>query len=440
MSFYLGNKFMNNKINRRDFAKNLAYSTLGVSVLGETLGKSANDSNHYFGKAKHAIIITLSGGISHVDSFDPKEKDTNGGIKPISTNVEGINVSQYFPGIAKHADKYSILRSMTSKNGSHEGSTYQLKTSYNRSAQIIHPTIGPIRSFLKGKIHKTLPDTILIGTPNDHPKQGYLDAKYTPLPIYNPEEGIRYSKIKTTDENINNRMRILHSMNDIFNKTNSIRSAKDYTVLYDDAIKAIKSDDIVAFDLTKESVQRRESYGMNPFGQGCLLATRLIDAGISVIELNIGGWDNHNDIVDNMKSRTPILDKALAALFNDLTVNGKIKETLIVVESEFGRTPVYREDGKLLPYSKNNGRDHFVSAFSCIIGGCGIGGKIIGKTDAFGETIEDRPISFGELNSTIAYMLGIKHDQIWLSPPESSSPGRPFTIGNGAKPIIEIIM
>jgi hypothetical protein len=427
---------INNNTSRREFAKNLAYSTLGVSILGNEL--KATESKK-FGQAKHAIIITLSGGMSHVDSFDPKEESTNAGIKPINTNVEGITVSQYFPGLAKHADKFSILRGMTSKNGSHEGSTYMLKTSYNKSALLTHPTIGPIKTFLKGRTHQTLPDTVLISCPSDHPKNGYLNASYTPLPIINPVEGLRYSKTLVSGEAMSNRMKILDGLNDVFRKKVNNPQISSYTTLYDETMKTLRSKDLEAFDLTKETTVKRESYGMDTFGQGCLLATRLINSGISVVEVGIGGWDNHVDIQENMKRRTQILDKALTALFDDLSTSGKLHETLVVVESEFGRTPIYRDGTTINALNQNQGRDHHILAFSCLIGGCGLGGKLVGKSDKYGERVEERPITFSELNATIGYMLGIDPIKQWMTPNDSTAPGRPMSLGNGANPIIELL-
>jgi uncharacterized protein (DUF1501 family) len=259
------------------------------------------------------------------------------------------------------------------------------------------------------------------------------------LPISNPNDGLKYSKILTSKENMSTRMQVLNAMNNVFQKQVNNPAIASYTTLYDETIKTLQSKDLEAFDLTKESKQKREKYGMDTFGQGCLLANRLINNGISVIELALGSFDFHNDINDNMEKRTPILDKGLAALFADLTASGKINETIIVVESEFGRTPVYRENGEISGQNVNKGRDHYPKAFSTLIGGCGIGGKVIGKTDELGETVTERPTTFGELNATIAYMLGIKHDQVWTSPIGSSAPGRPFTVGNGAKPIMELV-
>lgn len=426
-----------NDLSRREFAKKIALSTLGVSVLGENL--NAESAKNKFGAAKHAILITLSGGISHVDSFDPKEETNNGGIKPISTSVEGMTVSQYFPGLAKQAKNFSIIRSMTGKSGAHEGATYQLHTSYNKSALIVHPTVGPLRTFLQGRKHPTLPDTVLINAPSGHPRNGYLNASFTPLPIVNPNEGLRYSKILTNAENMSNRMKVLDSLNDVFRKKIETPQIASYTTLYDETMKTLRSKDLEAFDLTKETKDKRESYGMDTFGQGCLLANRLINTGISVVEVSLGSWDFHSDIQNNMETRTAVLDKALAALFADLEASGKIKETVIVVESEFGRTPIYRENGQINPYNQNSGRDHHPLVFSSLIGGCGLGGKVVGSSDKYGERVENRPVTFGELNATIGYLLGIDPAKQWLSPPDSTAPNRPFSIGNGAKPIGELI-
>jgi hypothetical protein len=429
-----------NEINRREFAKNLAFSTLGVSILGDNLLANTTIKRSKFGQAKHAIIITLSGGISHIDSFDPKENNKiNGGIKPIKTNVDGITLSQYFPGLANHADKFSIIQSMTSSNGAHEGSTYMLKTSYKKSSLLVHPTIGPIRSFLQGRKHLSLPDTVLINAPSDHPKQGYFDSSLTPLPIVNPNEGLRFSKMLVSQENMNSRIQVLQSLNNIFQKQYVNPEIAAYTTLYDETLKTMRSKDLDAFDLTKENKEIRERYGMDTFGQGCLLANRLIHNGISVVEVNMGSFDYHNDIDENMKRQTPILDKALTALFEDLSASGKISETLVVVESEFGRTAIYRENGEISGRNENGGRDHQPGVFSCLIGGCGLGGKIVGKSDEYGEKVAEKPISFGELNSTIAYAMGIKPDHMWMTPQGSTAAGRPMTVGNGAKPIIELV-
>jgi len=430
---------MNDDISRRVFVEKLAFSTLGVSVLGSNCSY-AQGHNSNFGKAKNAIIITLGGGMSHIDSFDPKENyKVSGDTKIISTKVPGLYVSDYFRNLSKHAEHFSLIRSMTGKSGAHESATYQLKTSYQKSALINHPSIGPIRSFIKGKNHPTLPDTVLITTPSEHPAHGYLNTSFTPLPVVNPNEGLRFSKMLTTKDDLFDRIELLKSLNGVFNKKFGNPATAAYSTLYDETLKTLQSKDLEVFDLNKESKETRERYGMETFGQGLLLARRLVENGVSVVEVGLGGWDHHVELADNFLTRSTILDRGLDALFSDLVASGKINETLIVVETEFGRTPIYRDGAELSPYNANNGRDHYVSAFSAMVGGCGIGGRVIGKTDEFAEKVTERPVTVNELNSTIAHLLGIKHDLVWTSPPDSSAPNRPFTVGNGVKPILELI-
>jgi len=433
-------KTSHNDISRRLFMEQFAYSTLGVSTLGSIAQAVESNPATKFGKAKHLVLIRLEGGMSHVDSFDPKDNTAmNGGLAPIATNIPGMRLSPYFSQLAKHGDKFTLLQGMTSKSGAHSQSSYTMKTSYTKSSLIVHPTLGPIRSFLKGRVHKTLPDTISINPSTDNPGRGYLGSQYTPLPIQNPLEGLRYSKLLVSDTSFNNRMAVLNALDSSFRKQFNSPDVSSYSTLYDETLKTLKSEDLKAFDLAQESKETREKYGMDNFGQGMLLARRLIDTGIPVVEITLGSWDFHNDIQDNMEKKTAILDKALAAFLEELHVSGKLSETVISVVSEFGRTPAYRENGAIVAYNKNNGRDHYPGAFSCLVAGCGLGGKVIGKTDDTAEHVVERPTTFGELNATLAHLLGIDAAKPWLTPSDSSAPGRPMTVGNGAKPISELL-
>jgi hypothetical protein len=421
---------LNNDISRRAFVEKLAFSTFGLSVLN-TYGV---DTPKLFGKAKHVIYIYNSGGMSHVDTFDPKSKNTiNGDVKPIPTTGDFF-ISEYFPELAKHGNKFSVIRGMTSKTGAHSQGNYLMHTSFAKNSLTIHPAMGALSSYLLGKQHSSIPDNILISGEGDHPREGYLDKKFSPLPIINPNEGLRFSKLSISDSTLNNRLSVLDVLDRNFKKSFGLADVNSYNTLYDETLKLLKSEDLSVFDLAKESPENRDKYGRSNFGQGCLLAKRLISKGIRFVELNDGGWDMHTDIKDNMTKKQEYYDKALGALFSDLTESGLINDTLIVIATEFGRTIDNENSNGNAGLNKNDGRDHHPAAFSCIMGGCGLGGKIVGKTDENGQKVVERAVDIGELNATIGHMLGIKHDHVWMSPAN-----RPFTVGNKSLPIKELI-
>jgi hypothetical protein len=323
---------------------------------------------------------------------------------------------------------------MTSKTGAHSQGQYLMRTSYAKNSLTIHPAMGATSSYLLGKSHDSIPDNILISGDNDHPREGYLDKKFTPLPIINPNEGLRFSKLSVSESGLNNRLSVLNALDRNFREGYGVKDVNSYNVLYDETLKLLKSEDLDSFDLNKETPENRDRYGRSNFGQGCLLAKRLISRGVRYIEIGDGGWDMHNDISTAMTNKAEYYDKALASLFNDLSESGLLKETLVVIATEFGRTIDSKNENNLLGLNKNEGRDHHPSAFSCLIGGCGLGGKVVGKTDENGQKVVERPTEIGELNATIGHLLGIRHDHIWMSPSN-----RPFTIGNKSEPIKELI-
>lgn len=419
---------LTNDISRREFVSKLAYTTFGVSLL-ETPSFAANTN---FGKAKHVIYIYCNGGLSHLDSFDPKTKVPS--CKSIKTNAD-FEISEYFPELSKHGDKFSVIRNMTSKSGAHAQAEYAMRTSYSKNSLIVHPTVGAISYNLLGKQHSSIPDNILINGGADHPKAGYFPKRFSPLPIVNPNEGLRFSRSSIENAQFNNRLELLKGIDENFRKIYQTEETKSYSELYDETLKLLKSKDLELFDLNKEDAATRDKYGRGNFGQGLLLARRLIASGVRFVEVGSSqSFDFHNDIVDSMNRTKDTFDKGLAALFDDLTKTGLIEDTVIVIATEFGRTPFYKEDGKFLPYSKNGGRDHAPGAFSCVVGGMNLGGKVIGQTSELGDKVEGESYGVGNLNSTIGALLGIKHDQIWFSPQN-----RPFKIGNSAEPIKELV-
>jgi uncharacterized protein (DUF1501 family) len=417
---------LNDGLSRRAFVERIAYSLLGVSAMANPSFAAEQAVGNRFGKAKHVIYIYLSGGASHTDTFDPKTDPLiNTGVAPINTKGE-FQIAGYFPKLAQHGDKFSVIRSLSSKTGSHEAGQYVVRTSYNKNSLIIHPTLGSLSYYLLGKQHASIPDNILISGDSNNSKGGYLSKQFYPISISNPDEGLRYAKSLVDKTKFNSRYNILNQLDKNFQKTYNNREITAYDVLYDETLKLMNSKDLELFDLNKEDNATKERYGKTQFGSGLLLAKRLIKSGVRYVDVSTGSMDYHSDINQSMTRKSLEMDAALAALFEDLAKEGLIKETLVVIATEFGRTP---------KINSNQGKDHHPAAFSCVLGGLDLGGRAIGKTADDGSTVKETPISIGEFNSSIGYLLGIKPDRVWTSPPESSAPGRPFTIGNGAKPI-----
>lgn len=420
----MSNTLPTNDVSRRTFIERLAFGTLGVSVLDSNLF-SAEVTSKNFGKAKRVIYLYLNGGASHTDTFDPKLlPEINTGVVPVATTGD-FQIAGYYPKLATHGKYFSVIRGMTSKTGAHAQGQYLVRTSYAKNSLTVHPAMGALSYWLLGKQHGSIPDNILISGDNDHSRGGYLDKQYYPVNIVNPTEGLRYSKSSVSDAVLNNRMAILDGLNRGFKQNAVLPDVAAYNTFYDETLKLMQSEDLNLFDLNKEDAATRARYGMNQIGQGLLLAKRLIKNNVRYVEVDNGGFDMHNDINTNMTRKAAELDTALDALFSDLATEGLIKDTLVVIATEFGRTP---------KINVNEGKDHFPAAFSCVLGGMDIGGRAIGKTNETAEKIVERPVSIGEFNATIGHLLGIKHDHIWMSPTN-----RPFTTGNKEAPIKELV-
>jgi len=408
---------------RRDFILNLAYTSLGVSIMPEVRGALPANSK----TAEHIIYLYMNGGMSHLDSWDPKtNEDVKGEFSTIRTSA-GHEISQHLPNIAKHGDKMAIVRSLTVTTGAHEQAQYIQRTSFKKIGTIVHPNLGAWMCNLQdtGKLH-TIPQNVLISGPADHPGAGWMPKKYAPVPISDPVRGLDNSTIKSTEE-FSKRVSILKKMEP---ETQSLLNPqkKSYTEFYDQTIRLLNSKDLEVFDLSKESQHIREKYGDSRFGQGCCLAKRLIERGnCKFIEVQDSGWDTHVNNFEALETKLLILDKAVNALINDLQSSGLLSKTLIVIATDFGRTP---------NININNGRDHHPSAFSGVLIGAGIrGGQVYGTTDEKGMKVVEGQVSPMDFNATIARAANLPIEQELVSPE-----GRPFKLADRGKPINSILL
>lgn len=420
---------------RRSFIELAARATLGVSVIPATSlfaradsrglvrersGARTSTSGATGPRAKHVIYLFMNGAMSHLDTFDVKPgKEAGGEATAIDTSVTGMQLSNFLPELAKQADSLAVVRSLYTETGAHEQGRYLMRTSFKPIATTRHPAMGAWAQKILGKQNKNLSDFVVIGGEAQHPGAGFLEPSFNPIPIGDPNTGLQNTKPPEylSDSLFNTRMRLIDQFDQTFQRRYRQRKVEAYNEFYDQATRLMSSSDLKAFDLNEEPDELRDKYGRNPFGQGCLLARRLIENDVRFVEVSADGWDHHRDIYENIPEKAGLLDVALSSLLSDLRDKGLLDETLVAVATEFGRTPKINE---------NAGRDHHPGVFSGALAGGGIqGGRVYGSSDDDGHSPEDDPVSVGDFNATIAYALGIPLDQEYFSPS-----GRPFKVAH----------
>ncbi|MEQ9407710.1 MAG: DUF1501 domain-containing protein [Fuerstiella sp.] len=420
-----------NDLSRRQFVESIARSAFGVSILpvADALFGAAARAGAVNAaparKAEHIIYLYMNGAMSHIDTFDPKPGTEEGGeTKSIDTSVPGVRIGEHLPGLAQKMDQLAVVRSMTTETGAHQQGQYLMRTSYKMIGSIRHPFMGAWLTHFEDKLNKDLPGSVVVGGGNRHPGQGYLSAELAPAPVGNPATGLQNTKPpKYLDEgNFEKRRRLIGQFESGFRRKYDTAEVKAYADYYAEAVRLLKSPDLEAFDISKEDDSVKESYGANRIGQGCLLARRLVEKGVRCVEVEHGGWDNHNNIYDSFSNRAGQLDTAIVALLEDLQTRGLLSKTLIVLGTEFGRTP---------KINANAGRDHHPGCFSALLAGAGIrGGQVYGSTDRIGKSVEDGHCYPQDFNATIAYACGLPLDKEVFSPS-----GRPFKVANSGSPL-----
>lgn len=417
---------------RRSFMMRMAGTFLGVSALPDLLTNKANAASNALPTRRNnapvnVIYLYMSGGMSHIDTLDPKPgTDAQGPTQVIDTNVSGIQVGQYMSSFAKHADKAAIIRGMTSTQGAHEQAYYLMHTSYPAIGTITHPGMGTWMMNMQGRTNKKLPGNIVVGS--GYKSSGFMEPNLGPLIIGDPNKGLQNSHLPSdVDEaQFKRRLSLASRLDRSFSTRYDQQQVKAYNDMYNDAITLMQSEDLAAFDLNKESRNVRTLYGDNAFGQGCLLARRLVQNNVRFVEVSLGGWDMHDDMFTRGAQLIPQLDQALGALLTDLTTLGLLENTLVVLATEFGRTP---------KINGNQGRDHYPKAFSCMLAGANIkGGQVVGQTDAMAANVESDKITIADFNATIGAAIGLDVEKVVISPSK-----RPFTIANKGKPIAGIL-
>lgn len=431
-----------NTLSRRQFLSNTAKTCFGVS-LGGSMASLFNtpafadaadpDLINKAAKAKHVIYLYMSGGLTHLDTFDPKPQaaaNIHGDKTAIKTNADGIQLSEYLPNLAKHADKLCIIRSMNTTQGAHSPGRYFMRTGYTPRASITHPSAGGWVNKLAEPLNKTLPGFITVNCGSGHPGAGFLEPNYQPLPIGNALAGLQNSKKSKNvtqydlHEQISLRKQLDQEFDEKFAKGH--KDVRAYNEVYDSAVKLMRSEDLEAFDLSKESSVTHKLYGAGNFSKGCLLARRLVERGVRFVEVELGGFDWHNDVFGQAAEQLPMLDQGFSALLEDLKVKGLLDSTLVVLATEFGRTP---------KITQNAGRNHYPKVFSCVMAGGGVkGGYVHGNTDETGSNIVEGKVDAKDFNASIGYALGIDYDKTI-----HSASKRPFKMSTkDGSPILDL--
>jgi len=413
---------------RRDFIMRTAQTALGVTVMPAlNLRAAPSGAAPGFGKAKNVIFLWMGGGMTHIDTWDPKTGATKGPTDPIKGKGGVDFLGGSMTKMAAVSDKISIIRSMTSKTGVHEAGTYIMKTGYEPRGTIVHPAMGAWASHFLGRIKGvTLPDSVVVNSGSAYPGAGFFPPATSPIPISNPQTGLQNIRPTTnSDTQFKKRVALMDEFDGAFRKKFQSEEVKAYSEFYDETMKLMKSEDLKAFDLSLEPAATREKFGNNNFGQGALLARRLVQSGVRFIEVQSGGWDMHNNIDTALNGTGATMDSVFAALIEDLASNGLLESTMVCMGSEFGRTPDINE---------NEGRDHYPLAYSTVFAGGGVkGGFVYGSTDKDGRRVADKQVTPQDFQATIGHAMGLPVDEVVMSPSN-----RPFTVGDKGVPVTDI--
>ena len=366
-------------------------------------------------KAKSVIQIFLWGGMSHIDTWDPKPDagyDYNGPMKkPLQTNVDGILVSEWFPNLAKQADKYSLIRSMTHRNNGHETAAYLMQTAHAPGERLAYPSIGAVFALSKSPQYKGLipPYVVLTQPQGRFSEEGFLGPRLKPFATGGDPNATRFEVEGVvargiTDDRQKKRRELLNQMNTMGQAMAASPQVAAAEEAQKQAYDLILGEGRQVFDLAKEKAEVRDRYGRHTFGQDCLAARRMVEAGVPYIVINYpGGWDTHKDHFQTMGRQCPQLDQGLAMLLQDLHDHGLLESTLVWCCGEFGRGP--KIDWQP-PW--NGGRNHYGNVFSVLVAGGGFkGGHVVGASDAKAEEVKERPVYPVDLLGSIYQLAGI---------------------------------
>lgn len=410
---------------RRDFLR--AGATLATASTFSSGGWStclAEQAAQLRREGRSLILLYMGGGPSQLETFDPKPGTDNGGpTQAISTAVPGIQIAAGWEQTAKQLADIAIIRSMTNKEGSHERAAYQLHTGYVPTGTVKHPSLGAAVAHQIAPTEFDLPAVVTVGQvrAGGIGGAGFLGVNYDPLIV--PQPGSPPDNVSLQDDaRLKQRIGLLDSLEAGFAQRGAARPVENHQRIVQRSAKLMLSPLTRAFEFDDEPAALRERYGSSEFGRGCLLARRLVETGVTAVEVRMNGWDTHQDNFTKVGELAREVDPALATLIADLKDRGRLDRTVVLWVGDFGRTP------KINP---RTGRDHFPRVFNALLAGGGIqGGQVIGRSSADGMAIADDPVTVPDLLASVCKALHVDPAHENMSPI-----GRPIKIVDGGKPI-----
>jgi len=435
---------MTARLTRRTLLRSIAASAASYSASG-WFPLFARELAANPKRRRHCVLLWMSGGPSQTDTFDLKPDHENGGeFQEIETKAPGLRFSEHLPKLAAHADRLAVLRGLNTKEGDHGRGTYLMRTGHKPLGPIQYPSIGSSLANQLGGGPAGLPGYISVGPfrafNQDAFSPGFLGPQFGPLIVgaadmagsmaagadgypqlrvkdLEPRQGIGPSRMQK-------RLALPQGLGSSFLAAHQTGAPAVHRAIYENAVSLMHSDDATAFDLAEEPEEVRDAYGKSVFGQGCLLARRLIERGVPFVEVSLGttaggaGWDTHADNFNQLKQLSGDLDAGWATLMKELDERGLLESTTILWMGEFGRTP---------KINANQGRDHFPNAWSCVLAGGGVaGGQAFGRTSEDGTTVADGQVGAADVLATLCEALGVPADASQMS-----NLGRPISITDG---------
>lgn len=391
---------LHNNVSRRDLLKLATLGVAGATTSGwfGTLANQAAAATKAGVKHKSCILLWMAGGPAQSHTWDLKPGSE---FKAISTAVPSIQISEHLPQLAKQMKDMTILRSMATADGNHQTATYLMHTGFRKgTGGVVHPAMGAMVASDLGQPDFDLPNYVAVGNGLG---SGYLGPKYAPLIVRDLGKGLPDLTPATGVSDIDERTSLVEELDRAFMTDYGAASTRAHLTGIQKAVQLMKSSRTKAFELDKEPAKFRDAYGTGKFGQGLLLARRLVEAGVPFVEVTLGGWDTHNNTPQRIKQLSEQMDKPIATLIGDLKERGLLDTTLVVWMGEFGRTP-------------GHGKNHYARAWSTMMAGAGIkAGQVIGKTDAKGNDAADRPIKSPDFMATVLKALGIDHTKNYVA-------------------------
>lgn len=415
-------------LNRRDFVRSLSAGVAASSAAGMFGWKAALTAHaeQLRRQGQACILLFMNGGPSQFETFDPKPDHENGGpTKAIDTSASGIRLAEHWTELSKQMKHVALIRSMTNKEGAHARAVYQMHTGYIPSGAIKYPALGSVICKEIGRPDFELPHFVSIGARlNNTAGAGFLGSHYAPFVVTDPNRMPNNTQLTVTASRFRRRLELTHDLEADFART-AKELVTEHQKVQKAAAKMVTTPKLKAFDLNQEKDATRDRYGRNSFGQGCLLARRLVETGVTFVEVELSGWDTHQDNFERSKTLSLQADKGFAALVADLNDRGMLDKTLVLCIGEFGRTP--RINGQ-------NGRDHYPRVFSAALAGGGVqGGRVIGASTKDGTEVKDRPVTIADLFCSICQVFGINPRKENVGPFD-----RPIKIVDGGSVVREL--